>query len=277
MNEPQNLHSTQPTALTTSPGSLIRAQRERLGLLISDLAVVLKVPQVKLEALEADRFDLLSDAVFLRALASSVCRTLKMDASDVLAGLPKPQLVHIKTDQAGLNTPFQRGNVAWFDTFRSYLRQPLILGVLLVLAVALLMVMFPLSPPNTEVASAAIAPTSSALRPVPPVADSSNPVTPAVTPVSAPIPDSSAADAAPLETEVLSLRALGSAWVEVIDAKANVLIRRHMGRGETVLLQGVLPLSVVLGRVDLMVVKVRGKELDVRDGSSNKVVRFEVK
>jgi cytoskeleton protein RodZ len=51
---------------------------------IAALAVSLKVPVKKLEALEQNRFDLLPDSVFVRALASSVCRTLKLDAAAVL-------------------------------------------------------------------------------------------------------------------------------------------------------------------------------------------------
>ena len=60
-------------------GMLIRRAREASGLHIAALAVSLKVPVKKLEALEANRFELLPDAVFVRALAGSVCRTLKID------------------------------------------------------------------------------------------------------------------------------------------------------------------------------------------------------
>lgn len=73
-----------------SAGSLLRQGREAAGLHVAALAVALKVPVHRLEALEADRHDLLPDAVFIRGLASSVCRTLKMDAASVLALLPAP-------------------------------------------------------------------------------------------------------------------------------------------------------------------------------------------
>lgn len=62
-------------------GELLRQAREAAGLHVAALAVSMKVPVKKLEALEADRLDLLPDAVFVRALASSVCRTLKIDRS----------------------------------------------------------------------------------------------------------------------------------------------------------------------------------------------------
>ena len=72
-----------------SAGMLLRHARESAGLHIAALAVALKVPVKKLEALEMDRHDLLPDTVFVRALASSVCRTLKIDATPVLALLPQ--------------------------------------------------------------------------------------------------------------------------------------------------------------------------------------------
>ena len=72
-----------------SAGMLLRHARESSGLHIAALAVALKVPVKKLEALEMDRHDLLPDTVFVRALASSVCRSLKIDAAPVLALLPQ--------------------------------------------------------------------------------------------------------------------------------------------------------------------------------------------
>ena len=74
-----------------SAGALIRQARESVGLHIAALAVALKVPVKRLEALEADRFDLLPDAVFARALAGSVCRALKIDVAPILALLPSKE------------------------------------------------------------------------------------------------------------------------------------------------------------------------------------------
>ena len=64
--------SLQNTSSDTSAGAMLREARELEGLDIAALAVSLKVPVKKLEALEADRFDLLPDTVFARALAASV-------------------------------------------------------------------------------------------------------------------------------------------------------------------------------------------------------------
>jgi cytoskeleton protein RodZ len=88
-------------------GALLRQAREAAGMHIAALAVSLKVPVKKLEALEQDRFDLLPDSVFVRALASSVCRTLKLDAAAVLERLPQTSAPKLTYQGAGINAPFR--------------------------------------------------------------------------------------------------------------------------------------------------------------------------
>jgi cytoskeleton protein RodZ len=69
---------TQPGS--PSAGALLRAAREKQGLHIAALAAAIKVAPRKLDALENDRWQDLPDATFTRALAQTVCRTLKIDA-----------------------------------------------------------------------------------------------------------------------------------------------------------------------------------------------------
>jgi cytoskeleton protein RodZ len=93
-----------PAAATA--GRLLREARERQGLHIVALSAMIKVAPKKLELLEADRIDALPDATFARALAQTVCRALKIDATPVLSLLP---LSGHRLEQVGrtLNTPFQ--------------------------------------------------------------------------------------------------------------------------------------------------------------------------
>lgn len=100
-----------PVAEAASAGALLRRAREAAGLELGSLSATIKVAQRKLEALEADRYDQLPDAVFTRALALTVCRALKIDAAPVLALLPAAKeaqgLEHVTQ---GLNQPFdERG------------------------------------------------------------------------------------------------------------------------------------------------------------------------
>ena len=87
-------------------GAMMRSAREAAGLHVAALAVSMKIPVKKLEALEADRLDLLHDAVFVRALAASVCRALKIDPAPILNKLPLNGAPKLNTDERGINAPF---------------------------------------------------------------------------------------------------------------------------------------------------------------------------
>jgi cytoskeleton protein RodZ len=86
---------------------MLRAARERQGLHVAALAAAIKVAPRKLELLEADRWTDLPDATFIRALALTVCRTLKLDPAPVLQGLPRPEAAALDHVSGTLNAPFR--------------------------------------------------------------------------------------------------------------------------------------------------------------------------
>ncbi len=86
---------------------MLRAAREKQGLHIAALAAAIKVSPRKLEALEADRLSELPDATFTRALAQTMCRTLKIDARPVLELLPPAPSLMLRPIGGGLNAPFR--------------------------------------------------------------------------------------------------------------------------------------------------------------------------
>ena len=126
-----------------SAGALLRAAREAAGLHIAALAVSLKVPVKKLEALEQDRTDLLLDATFARALAASVCRSLKVDPGPVLARLPKGGVAHLKRQAQRTPTPFRSAGERSDFPFRSLMTRPAVLAGGLLLAGTLALVFWP--------------------------------------------------------------------------------------------------------------------------------------
>jgi cytoskeleton protein RodZ len=88
-------------------GAMLKAAREREGLHLAVLAATIKVTPAKLEALEQDRYAELPNATFARALAQSVCRSLKIDPRPVLALLPQLDAPPLEGAMGKLNTPFQ--------------------------------------------------------------------------------------------------------------------------------------------------------------------------
>ncbi len=95
-----------PNAAPTA-GALLRAAREKQGLHIAALAASIKISPRKLEALEANRLSELHDATFARALAQTVCRTLKIDPRPVLERLPAAGLQPLLPPDAGINEPYR--------------------------------------------------------------------------------------------------------------------------------------------------------------------------
>jgi cytoskeleton protein RodZ len=303
-------------AVADTAGSLIRQAREAAGLHIAALAVALKVPVKKLEALEADRLDLLPDAVFVRALASSVCRTLKIDAAQVLALLPQTGKPRLDYQHASINTPFRAPSDGPGPSLLAQVSRPAILAGLLLLLGALVLIFLPgVQPQNTAAQPAA--------GPLPAVALASTPTQPTEPPAASPAQDkppvesaavaAPAAEAAPAAPAMASgttampalpaavplavvsaspaasapgatsaagiivFTARGESWVEVTDAKGVVVLRRTLAAGEAAGASGALPLAAVVGRVDATQVQVRGRPFDLGPVSKDNVARFEVK
>lgn len=293
-------------------GALLRQARQAAGIHIAALAVALKVPVSKLEALEADNYEALPDTVFVRALASSMCRTLKLDPTPVLALLPQSKSPRLAPGGGGLNAPVKvavgksSSSSASFSS-RSTSRSVTLL-VLALLVGALVLVFLPRqqdeavslpapSAPDTSAASAsaeqAAAPAAGAAPSSSAAASAPNPagtevsvveraqglptvVNPSAANLAASSPLAAASATAPA-SGVLVLRARSESWVQVRDATGALALQRNLTAGETVSIAGPLPLAVVVGRADATEVHVRGKPFDLAAVSRENVARFEVK
>lgn len=140
---PHALQDQADAGPAVSAGSLIRQAREAASLHIAALAVALKVPVKKLEALEADRLDLLPDAVFVRALAASVCRTLKIDTAQVLALLPQTGKPTLGQQSAPINAPFRSPGDGPGPSLLAQISRPAVLAGLLLVLGALVLIFLP--------------------------------------------------------------------------------------------------------------------------------------
>jgi len=265
----------QPTA-----GSLLREARQAQGLHIAALAASIKVAQRKLESLEADRLDELPDATFTRALAHTVCRTLKIDPAPVLALLPQPAGHRLEHVSQGINAPFRDRPGRHEPKDLTMLASPTVWGpALVVLATAIVYVMpegwLPVLSVQAPAAPASAA--SATVTVIVPPSDVGDP--PSVdTAGSAPaLPSASGAAPVSAPTGPLLLRAKTESWVEVQDASAQVLLSRSMQPGETVVLDGVMPLRVKIGNAVGIEVTFRGQPLDLAPSTRDNVARLELK
>jgi len=289
-----------------SAGAQLRAARERQGLHIAALAAAIKVTQRKLEALEADRYDELPDATFTRALAQTVCRTLKIDAAPVLAELP--QLPSLALDLKGgrINTPFRERPGREDPGLRISAVRPLVwAGALLALGAVVLygwpagyglsllqrvrpaVAAAPASAPEPVMPSApsasepvmAMEPAASApgLAAQPAAGDTTSPVAAAVAPPT-PVPAAAPPGAAPVAagSGLVQVRSMSSSWVQARDAKGQVLLSRTVVAGEAVGLDGALPIRLTIGNANAAQLNFRGQPVDLKPSTRDNVARLEL-
>nr|WP_315427439.1 helix-turn-helix domain-containing protein [uncultured Albidiferax sp.] len=292
MSEPVGLEDSAPQPASDAvnsavqAGQYLRLAREATGLHVAALAVSLKVPVSKLEALEAGRMDLLPDLTFARALAATVCRNLKIDPAPVLEHLPPTGASRLGAEAPAMNTPFRPPGSGPRLSLRSQMRSPAVLAVAALLLGAVAVALWPQAPEPTAVLAPGgeVADGPVAAMPAPdasvPLAEpvSAAPVAPAVV-ASAPVVTPAVVASAPAAVSAapVVLTAKAESWVKVTDAKGVVSLGRILTPGEVVEVAGTLPLAVVVGRVDAVQLQVRGQPFDMLPFAKDHVARFEVK
>jgi cytoskeleton protein RodZ len=299
--------------LTTDPGpgesagAMMRAARERQGLHIAALAAAIKVVPRKLDALENDRWHELPDATFVRALAQTVCRTLKIDAKPVLDRLPAAGAVALEPGNGGLNEPFRDRPGRDDSTFAVAAIRPMIwaAAALMVAAVAVYFVPSGLWADRSAPApSAASAPAAAVAASAASAAASSDvpasAAAPAGTPASAVLPDAAPSALAPAGETVFSapplpapsasaataaaggasgivqLRSNEASWVEVRDGRGQLLLSRIVQPGESVGLDGSLPIRLTIGNAAGTQVTFRGQPVELATRTRDNVARLEL-
>lgn len=294
MNEAQE--QSVPGVAFASP-VLLREARESAGLHIAAMAAALKVPVKKLEALEAGRYEELPDLTFARALASSACRQLKIDAAPVLAQIPQARKAELGDSPQAINAPFKTPAAGLSFSLAPWLSRPAVLGAVALLVGAAVLLFLPRRPATeaTQVpeAPAAVASPETGDTPAPVlvaaaslgVGASAAPASPAATAGAAEppgaVPPASTATAPATggaTTDVLlSIAATGDSWVEVLNGSGAVVVQRMLKQGDVLDFSTAPPYSVVLGRADSATVTVRGQPFDLAPYARNSVARFEVK
>ena len=300
-----------PESIAPTAGQWLKQARTRAGVHLAVLSVTLKVPVRQLEALEADLWDPTKGPVFYRGLASSVCRHLRIDPTPVLALLPavSGQLPPLRSSlqdhgiserSVRMSRPVWRGMVSskvlsiaalmllltgallwlpgpaqwvWLDDVKSLLGEEKISQ-----EVVEPIAVFPQADPSPVTqqiqtslgqANTAVAPTvQPALASLPQPSSSLLAATPDVS-----VPATPRAGQAP----VWVFSATGDSWLEVRNAQKAVVWSGVVKAGESTRIQTPLPVSVVVGRAQVVSVTLRGQPFDLKPHTQVAVARFEVK
>jgi cytoskeleton protein RodZ len=290
-------------------GEVIRQARELAGVKIAVVASALKVTEQKIEALEANRFDLFPNPVFYRSLAASICKYLQIDAAPVLERLPKnnvPQLGNGVSGISGINQPFRSRGDAWNFAIPPFLGNSTTWIVLALVVASIVILLLPeqkvawithwihqspsATAPTEEVAddkpadeqvvtSEIVVPptsTSFATSPIvssPPASSASASATPSA-PASNPVMGMAGGG---LGNDLIRFKAKGSVWIQVIDANGKTQLSKALVAGDIATASGATPLAVVVGRADAVDVEVRGTPFNLTSVAKENIAKFEVK
>jgi len=271
-----------PSATPTA-GGLLRQARENAGMHLGMLSVSLKVPVRNLMALEADQHALLSGPVFVRALANSVCRHLKIDSSAILALLP-PASKRLEPMHPSLGSSQTDSFVALWRQYVMANRKFLILALAIMILISMVswLPSWPIASiqsvlPVTAV-TPAIEPFLSSVTLVP-----SEPADSTATKVDFPEPPKEIASVTGMTVKQanqkidLMIKGKSDAWVEVKNSTGALVFNQLVKTGQTHRIQSELVLSVVVGNAEGVEIQVRGKVFDLAPFNRGAVARFEVK
>ena len=282
---------------------MLRAAREKQGLHIAALAAAIKVSPRKLDALENDRWHELPDATFTRALAQTVCRTLKVDARPVLDKLPPSASTTLEPREASLNEPFRDRPGREEPSFASTAVRPMVWGAAVLMVAAVSVYFLPadlwsrfsvpavatvpvakpvaaaaavpaLAPPAVDAAAVAAAvalptATSATSAPVPTVMGE--------TVFSAPPAEAAAAlPVAAVASGLVQLRTTEASWIEVRDSRGTTLLSRTVLPGESVGLDGSLPIRMTIGNASATQLGFRGQAIDLAPRTRDNIARVEL-
>ena len=295
--------TAQPQAATA--GQLLRQARQKTGMHLAVLSVTLKVPVRQLEALEADELDPGKGPVFYRGLASSVCRHLQTDAAPILALLtqstaqlkPLGRSVEPFETEGSLgisSIPWGRmasskvfwgaalmvlltgaflwlpapSQWAWMDDIKSLMADEVISQEVIepIVVTPALVLGTPTPLTDAPTTAAAAAPSVAA-------ATASAPVKP--TPAAQPTSSVAVTPFDPGPEWVFS--ATADSWLEVRNAQKAVVWSGVVKAGESARIQSPLPVSVVVGRAQVVTATLRGQPFDLKPHTQVAVARFEVK
>lgn len=280
-------------------GQMIRAAREQWGVPLHALAANLKVSVHKLEALEANDWSAFPDVVFTRALASTVCRVLKMDAGPVLDLLPKAPGHSLSRAGEGINAKVSGGTVPRKSgDFASSKPFPW-MGVVALLIVASAGVLFypqwaerwkqsaDAAAPAPVARASNVAGVMEGAEPVPLGASStgadaevaaSGAQVPGVAALPVPVqaPAAAATETAAANAPLLKVKTTQDSWVQVKESAGTVVFEQTIKAGSEQDIAAKPPLKIVVGNASGVELWLRGEPFDLKKVIKGSIARFEV-
>jgi len=298
-------------------GGLLREARLKAGMHLAVLSVTLKVPVRELEALEANALDMAKGPAFYRGLASSVCRHLQADPTEILALLPptagRLMPVHKVSSAAVSASDFHIDNASSAKRSLGKVFGGAVLMLILTAAlvwlpnpaqwpwVGYLQALWsseavsspstsgdawPLGQPssgdtNSQQLTYEVENQAAAHFAREPTSPEPAPGLENSVPGVAVVPDAAPSAAPDRQASTLGpewvFSATDDSWLEVRNAQSAIVWSGTLKAGETTRVRSLLPVSVVVGRAPAVTVRFRDQPFDLKPHTRVTVARFEVK
>lgn len=265
----------------SGPGRALARLREERKLSVADVAQRLKYGVRQIEALEAEQFDRLPGATFVRGMVRGYAKLLETEAEPILGALEDRYAPgEVSLDLRAKRVPFPQGGK------RSGTRIYLFLSLFVLVAVAGVlyewrMGALPLAKlahqtptaapePAAAPAATAVAPEPAVTTPPPVDAAEKAPVTAAAVPAEQQQPQAQA----PGAEARLRLEFAGESWVEIKDGDGKMLMSQLNPTGSRRVISGRLPLSLVIGNAANVRLTYNDKPVDLKPYIQIEVARL---
>jgi len=270
------------------PGRTLARLRAERKLSVADVAQRLKYGSRQIEALEAEEFDRLPGATFVRGMVRGYAKLLETDPEPILGSLERRYVPgEISLDLRAKRVPFPQGSK------RRGTRAYLFVSLSLVVVAAGLLYEWQVGAfPWARFASGTAAAqkqakshtvSPAATSPAAPVrAEAEPPVAPPVivaektgpADAPAPAPQSQPKSQAPGGEARLSLEFAGESWVEIKDGEGKMLMSQLNPSGSRRVVSGRAPLSLVIGNAANVRLIYKDKAVDLKPYIQIEVARL---
>jgi cytoskeleton protein RodZ len=270
------------------PGRILARLRNERKLSVADVAQRLKYGARQIEALEAEEFDRLPGATFVRGMVRGYAKLLEIDPEPILGALDRRYVpAEVSLDLRAKRVPFPQGGKRggnWIYLFLSLVVIVLVAGVLYEWRVGAF--------PWAGIASHAPQAQPKPAKPLPVApeetqrAESAPPVAPpppqaaerAAAPGTAPVqqakPLPAAAPPAPGGEGKIRMEFSGESWVEIKDKDGQMLMSQLNPTGSRRVVSGRAPLSLVIGNATNVRLSYNDKPVDLKPYIQIEVARL---
>jgi cytoskeleton protein RodZ len=262
---------------TEGLGRMLSRWREERGLAIVDVAQRLKYGAKQIEALEAEQFDKLPGATFVRGMVRSYAKLLGIEQEPLLAALERQYTPgEITLDLRAKGVPFARSGR---HGTRIYLLFSLLVLIMAGVAYQWRIGTMPwakwlpkVAQPAQKKESAASAPPAPA--PAAPVAHAPEAQAPAAPAAATPVPPKTVAVPMPPPEGRIRLEFDGESWVEIRDKDGKMLVSQLNSAGSRKVVVGSPPMSLVIGNATAVRLTYNDKAIDLKPYIQIEVARL---